>query len=46
MMEGVCIDKKDWLSNSIIELFYDNCFIQAGRLFSYRCYKYLFDETF
>ena len=29
MMEGVCIDKKDCLSNSIIELFYDNCFIQA-----------------
>ena len=41
MMEGVCIDKKDCLSNSIIELFYDNCFIQA-----LSCYEYLFDETF
>ena len=30
MMEGVCIDKKDWLSKSIIELFNHNCFIQDG----------------
>ena len=42
MMEGVCIDKKDQLSNSIIELFNYNCLVQALSCYSYIGATYIY----